>query len=127
MLRRVTDIVRVWPLIARGASQVRQRFDLPWTLDDVLDGLHSGDLVALVDPPTVGFFIVSFRLKPQPHLFIWLAWSAEKRPLYAEYEHQLDDMARSVGATYMEIDTRRRGFARKGWTHQGGTLYRKEL
>jgi len=127
VLRRVTDIDRVWPLIAKGAEQVRRRFNYTWTLDDIRTDLDSGELIALVDPPRVGFFLVAFRLKPQPHLFGWLVWSGEKKNLYLEYEAQLENMARSIGATYMEITTKRKGFSRKGWKHQGGNLYRKDL
>jgi hypothetical protein len=44
-----------------------------------------------------------------------------------KYLRDMEDMAREIGAEYLEMESTRRGFARIGWVPHGNHIYRKEL
>lgn len=123
MLRRTTDIKTFWPLFVHAARQVKEPLDV----GELKTKLTDGEWHALIDPPVTGVIIVAFRVQPVRHVFIWLAWAKAARSVLREYSQQLEDMARASGAAYLEMHTRRKGFARFGWQAQGDFLYRKEL
>ncbi len=130
MLRRA-DIDEWWSMVAFGAEEIRRKSPFHYSLDELREKVRRGALRLLIDPPKVGFFIVQLKMQPKPHLFIWMAWSGEKKPLMVVYQKQLEDLARIAGATYLEMISSRRGYERAGWIpvslRDEGIVYQKGI
>lgn len=128
MLLRVTDIDAFWPFVKHGATQILDAEPgLNWSLEDLRSSLDSGESRLLVSPPDHAFAVVRFKLKPRPHVFVWLTWCNEPRSMIRKYLRDMEQMGRAIGAEYLEMESTRRGFARIGWIPQGNHIYRKEL
>lgn len=128
---RVADIDKFWPLVERGGTEVLDRLGPIFSLDDLKAKCRTGEYRLLIDPPRVGFIIIQLKMVPERHLFIWLVWSGEKQHLMKEYETELAEMGRSIGAEYIELTSRRKGLERCGWMISRmdaiGITYRKDL
>lgn len=123
----VADADRFWPLVEQGAKHIPADVDLAALREKV----RQGDCRMLIDPPHIGFLIVQLYMRPQRHLFVWLGWSGDREAAIDLYVPELMAMARQVGAEYLLMRSRRKGFQRKGWTidriDTDGIKYRKDL
>ena len=130
MLRRA-DIDDWWSMVAFGAEEIRRKSPFSYSLEMLRERIRSGEFRLLIDPPRVGFFIVQLKMRPEQHLFIWMAWSGEGQPLMSIYQNQIEHLARVAGAKYLEMISSRRGYERTGWTpanlHGEDIIYRKDI
>ena len=125
MLRRA-DIDDHWEMVNKGLEVIMRKSPFREDINEIRAGLISGRLRLLIDPPYVGFFIVELVMKPEPHLFLWFGWNGNKEPLTAKYLPEIEAMARQVGAKYLELKSKRRGYERAGWEVDSIT-YRRGL
>jgi hypothetical protein len=125
MLRHA-DIDEHWNMVKEGLEAIMRKSPFDCSLVKLRADIRLGRLRLLIDPPKPGFLIVELRMQPEPHLFIWMAWSAQGENLMAECLPELEEMALQVGAKYLEMQSKRRGYERTGWTIND-IIYRKDL
>jgi len=108
-----------WGWISSGLSRVIDRAGSDFVPEDVYHEVMSGRSTVMVQHneagDEVGFVVVN-RVQ-YPHKAVLFVWA-----MYGEFEEQeeltlaqLDELARSIGASEVECRSRRKGWARKGF------------
>jgi len=125
MLRRA-DIDEHWDMVKEGLDAIMLKSPFDCSISKLRADIKIGNLRLLIDPPSSGFLIVELKMQPEPHLLVWMGWSAKGENLMESNMPELEDMARQVGAKYLEMRSKRRGYERTGWTVDD-IIYKKEL
>lgn len=107
----------IWPVIRPKIQQIRQAGGelLDWTLDDIYRALEERQVVLFNNDEDNSFAICKVNTRNKRKiLFIWIAYGENgKRERNLAF---LKEIALSVGATTLEMESPRRGFERMpGW------------
>jgi len=81
------------------------------------------------DDDDEGLIVVSIRenqFTGESYLFVWMAYHKDKNAQEI-YGQEIEDLARRHGCAYIEFESRRRGFERRGDWEMLNTTFRKKL
>jgi len=125
MLRRA-EVDEHWEMVKEGLTAIAKKSPFDCEIGKIRYDIRRGRLRLLIDPPRRGFLIVELKMQPAKHLLIWMAWGPNGENLTERYLPEIEAMAKQVGAKYMEIRSKRKGYERTGWTVDD-IIYKKEL
>ena len=106
-----------WPHVEPHIREISDRYLLPWTPEDVYAACQEGRAALFTSTFDESFTVVRPRIDQrtgEPYLFIWIAWSPGRNGIDA-FTPDVHELARSIGAEEIRMESTRRGFERKGW------------
>jgi len=122
-LLRERDIRKEWGWIRHLFEKIRIDGGYDWKTEDVYAACLSKDATLLISDDFLSIVVCHLMeclFTGEQFLFVWLA-SGEG---YAQKEHmpQLIDLAQRAGASFIRMETHRKGFERiPGWTKRHTT------
>jgi len=119
---------QIWPMVAPKITALRQRYPgvCEWTEDDVYRACQDHRAFLFNCEEDSSFAIVKIKERNgEKILFIWIACGENgKREQNLGF---LKEIAQSVGASRMEMESPRRGFDRMPGWKRGMTTYSTEV
>ena len=126
---RLTDIRTCWEQIRPGLEIEKAKCHSDWRPEDVYKLCVDGRWSLFTDDGTDGFVMMSQYTCPFTgciRLVLEAGYYHGEVPVFEAYGAALDEMARDVGASEIEIQSCRRGFEKLGWRPMG-IWYRREV
>ena len=105
----------LWPWVRAGLDKVIERAGADWTPGQVYTALTSGTALLYIAGAEDGFMVVQRQMDSRgPILFVWALYGdcADEQDAHFKFT---DELARSIGADRIRMESPRKGWARFGF------------
>jgi len=129
MLEQV-DARQVWERVEPMLDDLLAKTSQDWKPRDIYAACVNGSATAFMpDDDDCGILVVNTGNNPftgEHFLFVWIAYhpASNAQELYSE---QIETIARESGCSYIEFESKRHGFDRRGDWKAMNTTYRKKV
>jgi len=128
MLKTV-DIRTVWAVIEPMLDKLLKKNDQDCKPVDVYTACVNDQATLFMPEDGLGLLVVTVKINQftaERHMFVWMAChqNSNAQDMYSE---EIEDLARGQGCAYVEFESKRRGFERRGGWETMNTTFRKRL
>ncbi len=130
-LKPVEDIYQLWPWVREGLEKCAEKTGERYRPEDVYLMLQSKGAWLYVferNDNSVGFLVVQRLQDPDgPVLFIFALWGEAFREYSVQSYGLVEELARSIGAKRIRMQSPRRGWSREKFFTAVTTVYEREI